>query len=125
MGIVFSRRVSEPVPHTVECRDRGAIIPIPGLNRKTEDYMGRQGVVRISPIEHKTLGALQALFQKEFKITTMSPQFRICYFGANNEVFEIVESTNLAELIETPDLRFLFTYSTGEGQLLEHYGVEH
>jgi len=121
MGGMFSARSTASVPHTVQCRDRGRLTPIPGVDHKSQDYITSQGVVRISPIDHATPTGLRDLFVQTFQIRVKPTHFRICYFGPNEEIMEIMETSNIKELIETPNIRFLFTYSTGEESLLDEH----
>ena len=120
MGTTFSSRPSRPVKHEVQYRSPKKQTEIPGIT--TEKYESQGGHIWMPPVG-MTQKTLMQLCLDEFGVAMRANyHFAIAYcFGPilpGKQMLNILSSTNLPELVENPEVRFVFSY-LDKDQLLE------
>jgi hypothetical protein len=120
MGAYSSRQVRS-VRHEVHYRTPKKQTEIPGVT--TEKYESLTGFIHMLPTG-MTVKILQQLFLDEFGVAMrQNHHFAIVYcFGdimPGKQMWNVLSSTDLPQLIENPDVRFVFSYIDKDPQLLE------
>lgn len=121
MGLTFSSRSDRPVRHEVHHRTFKKTIEIPGVT--TANYESQSGYVYLIPL-NQTIDTLRRTFLDDFGIEMKSNHhFSVVYcFGPivpGKQMLNILKTTKLIELIENPEVRFVFSYLSLEEPLLE------
>jgi hypothetical protein len=109
------------VKHEVQYRTPRKITEIPGIT--VENYGSATGYVLLSPL-NQTIDNLKTIFLNEFGVQPKSSHhFAPVYcFGPitpGMRMWDLLASTDLQQLIENPEVRFVFSYISCDQTLLE------